>query len=308
MIPGFSEEQIIRLKPGEQNKHLSQTGPVYDRLIELGIDRHSVILSLGGGVVGDFTGFIASTLLRGVRFVQLPTTLLSAVDASVGGKVAINVDRGKNMVGSFYQPELVYFNLGTLATLPEREWLCGLAEMVKHAFIDPTGTIFPFLDEHAAALRDPASPLLKRAVLDSVACKAAVVEEDEKEEGLRATLNLGHTTAHAIESVTNYSRFSHGEAVARGLATAIFLSCELSGLSDRDAESMFSLMEKLSLPLDTAGLGPDELLADLRYDKKSIGGIPRFVLLSSVGHPLYGVVVSDGAWRSAWEKQQKRFG
>ncbi|MDH5654830.1 MAG: 3-dehydroquinate synthase [Spirochaetia bacterium] len=302
------DKQICMIEGGEENKHLSRLGPVYNQIIDAGADRKSVILAVGGGVVGDFAGFVAATIQRGVRFVQIPSTLLSAVDASVGGKVAINVDRGKNMVGAFHQPELVYFNLDLLKTLPEKEWNCGLAEMVKHGFLDSQGQIYPFLLENTVHLRDPASDLLKKAVMDSIAFKASVVARDEKESGLRAILNLGHTTAHALESFTEYSRFSHGEAVSRGLVTMMYLSEEILGLPEADTKSMIDLMQKLNLPLDTAGISADDLLEHLKYDKKTVGGIPQFVLLRRRGDYEYGVKVSEESFQKAWNRQKAQFG
>jgi 3-dehydroquinate synthase len=299
---------FLYLPPGEENKHLKNTGTFYNRMIELGVDRRSLILAAGGGVVGDFAGFIAATILRGVRFVQIPTTLLSAVDASVGGKVAINVDLGKNMVGAFHQPEFVYFNLNSLATLPEREWLCGLAEMAKHAFLESSGRLMKDLERDIPRLRDIGSEQLGRCVIDSIAFKASVVEKDEREEGLRAVLNLGHTTGHAIESVTHYTRFSHGETVSRGLATMLFLSMEVLKLSQAEADRMFSLLSGLGLPMDTAGFSSDELLEHMRYDKKTVAGLPRFVLLGGIGKPEYGIRIDEGAFNRAWQRQRERFG
>ena len=302
------DDHVLLLEPGEENKHLSLLGPVYNKMIDAGADRRSVIVAVGGGVVGDFAGFVAATLHRGIRFVQVPTTLLSAVDASVGGKVAINVDRGKNMVGAFHQPELVYFNIELLATLPEKEWLCGLSEMVKHAFLEEDGNIFSFMQKNSMHLRNYRSELLQKAVMDSIAFKASVVERDEYEGGLRAILNLGHTTAHAIESYTQYSKFSHGEAVSRGLVTMMYLSESLMGLPMQDKNEMLELMKELKLPMDTAGISANDLLLHLKYDKKTVGGIPMFVLLKKRGRYEYGVEVSEESFSEAWNHQRSDFG
>ncbi len=298
----------LLLEPGEKNKHLNRLGDVYDRLIEWGADRKSVLIAAGGGVVGDFTGFVAATLLRGIDFVQVPTTLLAAVDASVGGKTAVNVSRGKNMVGAFHQPRLVYFNTGFLRTLPDDEIRCGLAEMVKHAFLESSGTVLDYLREHATAMREVESPVLRRAVLESISVKAAVVEQDEREGGLRAVLNLGHTAAHAVESVTNYEKFSHGDAVSRGLVTMLLLSRDKAGLSAENVEECLALMKTLELPLDTAGLSTAEVHDHLKYDKKSEAGFPRFVLLSAPGQVEYGREISSDEFRRAWDEQRERFG
>lgn len=305
---GLSRERVLLIGQGEQSKHIDRLAPVYNRLIEQDVDRKSCLIALGGGVVGDFTGFVAATLLRGVSFVQIPTTLLAAVDSSVGGKTAVNVDRGKNMVGAFYQPRFVYFNTGFLRTLPEREWVCGLAEMVKHACLEESGALLAHLEEHCEELRNPESPELRRAVLDSAAFKARVVSADEREGGLRAILNLGHTTAHAIESLTDYKRFSHGEAVARGLVTALFLSRRVLGLADEAVERYLALCGRLGLPGDTAGFSAAEVLDHMRFDKKSVRGIPRFVLLEGAGKPRYGVEVPEAEFRAAFAEQAERFG
>lgn len=301
-------ERVICIGDGERAKHINNLSNIYNNLIEQGIDRRSCILALGGGVVGDLTGFVASSILRGVSFIQLPTTLLAAVDSSVGGKVAVNVDRGKNMVGAFYQPRLVYFNLGSLETLPDEEWNCGLAEMAKHAILDSSGTLRADLSQNVAELRNYKSDLLAKAVRDSAAFKASVVARDEKEGGLRAILNLGHTTAHALESLSNYTQFSHGEAVSRGLATALILSRNVNGLSADRCDELLNFLEQIGLPLNSAGFGADELLEHMKYDKKSVQGVPRFVLLDKSGETGYGYEVSADSFRSAWQEQIERFG
>ncbi|MCR9142758.1 MAG: 3-dehydroquinate synthase [bacterium] len=308
-IPGgLPKERVVLIGQGEASKHISRLAPVYNRLIELDVDRKSCLIALGGGVVGDFTGFVAATLLRGVSFVQIPTTLLAAVDSSVGGKTAVNVDRGKNMVGAFYQPRFVYFNTRFLRTLPEREWICGLAEMAKHACLDGEGRLLADLENNADLLRNPDAPELRQAVLDSAAFKARVVSEDEREGGLRAILNLGHTTAHSLESLTDYKRFSHGEAVARGLVTALLLSRRVLGLAEEKMERYFKLFERLGLPGDTAGFAPAEVLDHMRFDKKSVRGIPRFVLLEDAGRPRYGIEVREEDFLAAYTEQAERFG
>lgn len=300
------EERVILLEPGEKNKHIDRLAPVYNRLIQLGADRHSVILAVGGGVVGDFAGFVAATLLRGIRFVQIPSTLLAAVDSSVGGKVAVNVDLGKNMVGAFHHPEFVYFNIELLRTLPGKEWHCGIGEIVKHAFMDPAS--LDWIEKDPAGLRDPDSEILVQAILLSIQFKSRVVSEDEKETGLRSILNLGHTTAHAIESVTRYSRFSHGEAVARGLVTALFLSRQMKGLSQDDEKRLLQLMERAGLPMDTDGLAGEDLWEHMKYDKKNRQGVVRFVLLEGTGRPVHGCGVGREDFLAAWTLQKKRYG
>ncbi len=303
---GFDCE-ILSIEPGEENKHIRSAAPVYNRLIELEADRSSVLLAAGGGVTGDFTGFIAATFLRGVRFVQLPSTLLAAVDSSVGGKTAVNVDLGKNMVGVFHQPEFVYCNLELFRTLPAREWNCGLAEMAKHAFL-AGGSMLEFLETGHDSMRDVSSESFRQCLKDNIAFKGSVVSQDENEKGLRAVLNLGHTTAHAVESATSYRKFAHGEAVSRGLATMLLLSRGAAGLDKKEMSRMLDVLVKLKLPLDTAGLSPEILLEHMRYDKKSKNGVPAFVLLEGPGRPVYGRKIETQDFISAWSEQKARFG
>ena len=296
------------LKDGEAHKSLSELPDVYDSLIQSGADRRSLLIAIGGGTVGDLVGFVAATLYRGIDFVQLPTTLLAAVDASVGGKTGVNVSRGKNLVGAFHQPRLVYFNLSFLSSLSEREWTCGLSEMLKHALLEGTGRLLRDLEAHAPEMRKLDSTHLELAVTDSVAVKAAVVGEDERETGLRAVLNLGHTTAHALESLTEYRRFSHGEAVARGLVTMLLLSRDRFGLTVEFVERVLALMETLGLPRDTADILPADLSVHLKYDKKSVDGAARFVLLSAEGVPEINCPVAAAEFELAWQEQKRRFG
>lgn len=300
--------KVVFLEAGEQNKSLSNLAPVYDTLIEAGADRRSLLVAVGGGTVGDFVGFLAATLYRGIDFVQFPTTLLAAVDASVGGKTGVNVSRGKNLIGAFHQPRMVYFHLPFLATLPEAEWACGLAEMFKHALLEGSGRLLSDLERSAAHMRRVDSPTFRRAIIDSVAVKARVVEQDEREAGIRAALNLGHTTAHAIESLTQYRRFSHGEAVARGLVTMLLLSRTHLGLEADFVERMLVLMEALSLPRDTAGLAAADVGAHLKYDKKSVDGAARFVLLQKGGGVRLDCPISVAQFEAAWQEQGQRFG
>ena len=299
---------VLFLKAGESNKSLARLPPVYEGLIDGGADRRALLIAVGGGTVGDLVGFVAATLYRGIDFVQVPTTLLAAVDASVGGKTGVNVSRGKNLIGAFHQPRLVYFDMTFLSTLPEPEWSCGLAEMLKHALLEESGRVLSDLETHAGEMRRPLSGRLEQAVTDSIAVKATVVGQDERETGLRAVLNLGHTTAHAVESVTEFRRFSHGEAVARGLVTMLFLSRERLGLPEDFVERVLGLMERLSLPRDTAALSPSEVGGHLKYDKKSVDGAARFVLLSAEGVPEINCPVSAAEFEQAWREQARRFG
>lgn len=280
---------IIYVKPGEKNKHIDRVKKVYHELIKKEADRKAVIIAFGGGVVGDFAGFIAATYQRGIRFIQVPTTLLACVDSSVGGKVAVNLDLGKNMVGAFYQPEFVYAPLFSLSTLPEREWSCGLAEIVKHAFLDG-GDFLTRLEKVSRADFDADSEILRYCIDESVRFKSSVVAQDEKEGGLRAILNLGHTTGHAIESVTKYAKYSHGEAVSMGLMTALLLSKKILGFSDDNLERAVKIMKSLKLPLVMKERA-SEIVMHMEHDKKKEGNSLKFVLLEDFGKPKFGVSV-----------------
>lgn len=304
---GLSDERALLVPGGEQHKHQRNLEPIYNRLLDLEPDRQTVILAVGGGVIGDLAGFVAATFLRGIRWVQFPTTLLAAVDASVGGKTAVNLDRGKNLIGAFHQPELTYFNLNFLKTLPQREWICGFAEMTKHAFLEPEGRLLSHLETQADTLWSPESPQLRRAVLDSIAFKASVVESDERERDVRAILNLGHTVAHALESLEGHT-LSHGEAVARGLAAMLFLSARHTGLEKAELERMLALLQKFRLPLDGAGASAVDLFQHMRYDKKSRHGAPHFVLLEAIGRPVRDCKLSEPQFESGWRDWTAAFG
>lgn len=294
---------------GEESKHIKHLESVFDELILAGADRSSILIAAGGGVVGDFAGFVAATLLRGVPLIQVPSSLLAMVDSSVGGKVAVNVNAGKNMVGAFYQPALVFANLSFLKSLPDPEWLCGLAEMAKHSFLAEEGFIFDRLLASARkGFRSLPAPELRDRIAESISVKARVVALDEREIGLRASLNLGHTTAHAIESLLQYRGMTHGEAVSRGLVTALMLSREMEGLPGDECEGMLSLMQALGLPMDTAGFDPEDLLEHMKYDKKNEAGTVRFVLLERRGQPVWGVPLDGTAFRRVWQEQRTRFG
>lgn len=305
---GQRDPHIVWLEGGEKAKSFASLEPVYEKLIKRGIDRKSCLLALGGGVVGDFCGFVAATLLRGVDFVQIPTTLLAAVDSSIGGKVGVNLKHGKNMLGSFYHPKLVYLNTNFLNTLSAKEWTCGIAEMLKHALIEKTGRVLRELFQSSALLRDPQASGFPRIIRNSIAVKAQVLAKDEREKGQRKTLNLGHTTAHALESLTKYRRFSHGEAVSRGLVTALLLSRDLVNLPSSFVEEFLKKMQSLALPRDTAKTKARQVYEHMRYDKKGMEGRPRFVLLKAVGKPLWDQDVSMRDFTKVWEEQARRFG
>ena len=274
--------ELCLVPAGESSKSLAVADEIFTRAIELGLDRRSPVFALGGGVVGDLAGFIAATYMRGVPFVQLPTSLLAQVDSSVGGKVAVNHRLGKNLIGAFYQPAAVFADLASFATLPEREIRTGLGEIVKYGIIYDAD-FFAWLEEHAAEALclSPAAALFM--VKRSCEIKAAVVSEDEKEGGLRRILNYGHTIAHAIEKETHYARYNHGEAVAIGSLGAAYISEALGMIDDAAVRRLNNLTERLGLPLRAQGCTVDGLYAAIFHDKKTVDGKVNWVLMEAVG-------------------------
>jgi 3-dehydroquinate synthase len=272
----------VELPDGEEHKDWMALNTAFDALLRAGCDRDTTVYALGGGVVGDIAGFAAACFMRGIAYVQVPTTLLAQVDSSVGGKTAINHPLGKNMIGAFHQPQRVVCDLDTLATLPERELRAGLAEVVKYGPI-ADWAFFEWLERHASELaaRDPGA--LQQAVVRSCEVKADVVSRDEREGGLRAILNFGHTFGHAIEVGLGYGTWLHGEAVAAGMVVAAQLSADLS-LIDRDVvDRLVALLARFGLPTNPPRLGADRYVALMRHDKKAQAGELRFTLLAGRG-------------------------
>ncbi|GER81474.1 hypothetical protein KTAU_01130 [Thermogemmatispora aurantia] len=282
---GWSASSYV-LPAGEASKSLQQLSAIYDWLVEQRAERREALLALGGGVVGDLVGFAAATYLRGVPLVQLPTSLLAQVDAAIGGKTGINHPRGKNLIGAFYQPRLVLADPATLLTLPERERTEGWAEVVKYGMI-LDAELFTLLETHAAALRDfslPPASLLAQIIARCIALKAAVIEEDEREQGRRAILNYGHTLGHALENVTGYGEWLHGEAVALGMVAAAELACQAGFLAREEAERQRALLAALGLPTAYHGKPQTEaLLAAIRLDKKVAQKQVRWIMPRRIG-------------------------
>lgn len=276
----------IVLPDGEQEKNWASLMTIFDRLLESKCDRQTTLLALGGGVIGDLTGYAAASFMRGVPFVQVPTTLLAEVDSSVGGKTGINHPLGKNMIGAFYQPEAVIADTLTLNTLPDRELSAGLAEVIKHgAILDPD--YFAWLEEDIGKLRQRDGEALARAIGRSCEIKADVVSKDEKEStGLRAILNFGHTFGHAIEAGLGFGTWLHGEAVGCGMVMAADLSCRLGMLDAASKERIRKLVAAAGLPVVAPDLGADRWIELMRVDKKNAGGEIQFVLLKSLGSAL----------------------
>jgi len=284
---GFQVTTVL-IPNGEEHKNLDSLASIYDRFIAARFERGSSLVALGGGVVGDLAGFAAATFLRGIPYVQIPTTLLAQVDSSVGGKTGINHPRGKNLIGAFYQPKVVIIDLDALRSLPVREFGAGLAEVIKYGIIkDPE--LFSFLEGNLERLVRLEPEDLERVVAESCAIKAAVVEEDEYEQDYRAVLNFGHTIGHALEAATRYEALLHGEAVAVGMVQAAILS-RGEGLCDEETVARIRrLVEKAGLPGELpVGVGLARLVEGLSLDKKSTGGKIKFVLCRGIGEVEFG--------------------
>lgn len=279
---GF-EPVRIDVPDGEEHKNLASLARIYDGLVDAALERNSPLLALGGGVVGDLAGFAAATYLRGIPYLQLPTTLLAQVDSSVGGKTGIDHPRGKNLIGAFYQPRAVLIDLATLRTLPRRQLLAGFAEVVKYgAILD--AELFAFLEQELAQVLALDTAVLQHVVRRCCELKAQVVERDERESGERAVLNFGHTIGHALESVTGYTRFLHGEAVAIGMVAEARVSAALGLCRPEVVERLRALLERAGLPVELpADIDREKLAGAIELDKKVRGGKVKFVALEALG-------------------------
>jgi 3-dehydroquinate synthase len=272
----------VILPDGEDHKTLDTFGRIIDALIDNRLNRDAAVVALGGGVVGDMAGFAAAAYQRGIDYIQVPTTLLAQVDSSVGGKTAVNHPRAKNMIGAFHQPRAVIADTRTLATLPEREYRAGIAEVVKYGFIhDPS--FLAWLETSMAKLNERDDAAVIHAVKRSCEIKAAIVGADEREQGLRAILNLGHTFGHAIETATGYGTWLHGEAVAAGMVMAVDMSTRLGWLAETDRLRAIRLLEGFGLPLRAPKIGAQRARDLMGMDKKVLGGKLRLVLLRRLG-------------------------
>jgi len=295
---GWAVRSVI-LPPGEETKSAAHLHTIYDEALAWGLDRQTPVLALGGGVIGDLAGFAAATLLRGLPLVQLPTSLLAQVDASVGGKTAINHDSGKNLIGAFYQPELVCTDTSTLDTLPMREYTSGMAEVIKHALIRAPA-LFETLEENLVPVmtrrdRDTISSVIESAVR----VKADVVSADEREDGEREILNFGHTFAHALERVAGYGTFTHGEAVALGMRAGLYLSHQ----RHPDAlprDRLDHVIGAVPVQDDPSAVPFPELYAAMSADKKNRGDTIRLVLLERLGKACVSGEVTESDARQAW--------
>jgi 3-dehydroquinate synthase len=285
-LAGF-ECEIAILEPGEQTKSLAHAAELYDKLVAMHADRHTVVVAVGGGVIGDLAGFVAATYARGIPFVQVPTTLLAQVDSSVGGKVGINHPQGKNLIGAFYQPLGVFLDTGVLDSLPPRDYCSGLAEVVKYGVIldEP---FFAYLENNLAGINLRTPDVLRHIVTRCCRLKADVVERDEFERtGLRAVLNYGHTFAHAFETLSGYGELLHGEAVSIGMTHAARLAVRLGRIDKSIGARQTALLEAVGLPTrlpESMKPSADAILNSMRLDKKTVSGRLRFVLPDRLGH------------------------
>ena len=279
---GFEVVPIL-VPDGEEHKTFKSLTTIYDRLIAERCERKSSVLALGGGVIGDLAGFAAATYLRGVPYVQVPTTLLAQVDSSVGGKTGVNHDNGKNLIGAFYQPKLVLIDVNVLASLPRRELLAGLAEVIKYGIIeDPQ--LFRDVEKKLKKIVALDRELLERIIVTSCSIKARIVEMDEREENQRAVLNFGHTIGHALEAATNYQRFLHGEAVAVGMVKAAMLSMQHGFCDQQSFERILKIITEAGLPSEIpAGLSLQSVIEAIQLDKKAAEGKIKFVMSEGIG-------------------------
>ena len=303
---GFACSSLI-VDAGERSKDLSTLGGVLEDILDRGIERSTVLVALGGGVVGDLTGFAASILLRGIPFVQVPTTLLAQVDSGVGGKTGVNSTHGKNLIGTFYQPRLVLADVATLGSLPPRERRAGYAEVVKYGLIDDP-EFFAWLERNGAALLDGDGDLLRSAVAHSCRAKARIVAADERESGSRALLNLGHTFAHALEAEAGYDgTLLHGEAVACGIVLAHRLSAALGLCSEDDAARVAAHFREVGLPGEADELpaipwDTSALIERMKHDKKVRSGRMTFVLTRGIGQAFLSQDVSSQVLRALLDR------
>lgn len=288
----FQTVTCFTMEAGEEHKQLSTVQGLYAHLIDHGFERRDLLLALGGGVVGDLTGFAAATYLRGIDFIQVPTTLLSQVDSSIGGKTGVDLENYKNMVGAFHQPRLVYMDLHTLDTLDEAQFACGMAEILKHGLLRDAA-YYQWLEENQGRIRARDMDTLQEMIFRSCQIKAAVVEQDPMEKGPRALLNLGHTIGHAIEKKMDFQML-HGQCVALGCVAAAYLSCRRGLISAADLERVQKMNGIYQLPVRLEGdLSTEEILAATKKDKKMSKGQIRFILLRQIGEAVVDTSVTE---------------
>lgn len=286
-----SDISVFTFEAGEKNKNLDTVSSLYQELIQNGLDRKSLLVALGGGVVGDLTGFGAATYLRGIDFIQIPTTLLAQVDSSVGGKTGVDFQQYKNMVGAFHQPRLVYMNLSTLTTLPAEQFACGMGEILKTGLICD-GEFFRFVCREQESIKALDMKLIAAMVRRCCEIKAGVVERDPKEQGERALLNLGHTVGHAVEKLKNFTLL-HGQCVGVGLVAAAYLSMKRGLLNEQEYQEICRGCADYDLPIHVDGLIPRDVLAATKKDKKMEQGHIKFILMDGIGKSFIDKTVTD---------------
>lgn len=275
------------LKPGENSKSYKELNKIYSFLIENEFGRDSIIAAIGGGVTGDLAGYAAATYMRGIQLIHIPTTLLAAVDSSIGGKTGINFEKKKNMIGSFYQPDLVLIDTNFLSTLPEKEVTSGIGEVIKYAFLADED-FFSYVNENLQKIYNKDEKVLEEIIYRSALIKASVVSDDEKELWLRKILNFGHTFGHAIESLLNF-KIKHGEAVITGLICALYLSNKIGAINKKELNKFLLLPQKINLPKISASINAEKIYNLMKLDKKSRNGKINFVLTSGIGKTLINV-------------------
>ncbi|MBD3183920.1 3-dehydroquinate synthase [Candidatus Poribacteria bacterium] len=282
--------EVVIIPDGEEYKSLEWAGKLFDSFVDFGMTRHSGVVALGGGVIGDLAGFAAATFMRGISFVQIPTSLIAQVDSSVGGKTAVNHPRGKNLIGAFHQPKFVFIDVSVLKSLPERELKSGFAEVIKHAVIMDK-ELFEYMDDNVDKIMDIDIQSMEQIVSRSCKDKATIVEQDEKEQNIRAILNYGHTIGHSVESVSGYSYFRHGEAVSIGMAVAARIAVNMGILDDEQEKRQNLILSNYGLPVKFPDLETDEIIKTLYLDKKIKENKKlRFVLAKKIGK---AIIVED---------------
>lgn len=273
--------QTAIIPGGEEHKNLQTMAYLYEQMILSGLDRTSCVLALGGGIVGDTAGFAAASYMRGIPCIQIPTTLLAQVDSSIGGKTGVNLPQGKNLVGAFHQPLLVYSDIDLLDSLPEKEYCNGLAEVIKYGLLN--AKLWTMLEEKHGSIQKRNPACLQDIIARCSEIKARIVSTDEREQGQRALLNLGHTFGHAIENLTGYQHYTHGEAVAIGIVYAARTACLLEMISHQDLDRIRQLITAYKLPVDCSQLSPQAILEQMYRDKKATSGTLRIVLPQAIG-------------------------
>ncbi|MBM3150222.1 MAG: 3-dehydroquinate synthase, partial [Chloroflexi bacterium] len=298
---GGFKANYYTVPPGETSKSIEHVARIYDFLVGHRVERKDVIVALGGGMIGDLAGFVAATFLRGLSLVHIPTSLVAMADASIGGKVAVNHPKGKNLIGAFYQPRLVLADVRTLETLPKRELVSGWSEVIKHGLVLDAG-LLAFLESNVDKLTSLTPDAVSKAVSWSMRSKAEVVTQDEKETGKRIVLNYGHTIGHGIEAATKFERFLHGEAVAIGMVGAAKLSNRLGHLSQHGVARHEEILRKYGLPTNCSGLKLEDVLAAMKSDKKIRSKAIRWVLLEDIGRVM---VKDDVPWEQVVKTAQE---